>query len=450
MVKTGTDLKSASRETPVSSTGQALLAVIGEQQTVIAELRRRIDELETRLSTRRPSAGMPGNKPSAKPRQPETKGPRKRRLHGFARRRAEPTRRVIHAPESCPECGTGLSGGWVQRTREVIDIPIVPAEVVEHVFVARMCALCRKRRMSQDSLQGLTMGRRRLGANLMSLMVTLREEGRLPVRVIQWYLRTVHQLRLSVGAIVEATHAAARKAQPAVAATLERIRGSPVVHADETGWRQDGLNGYVWTFSTPTDRYFVRRGRGKGVGDEVLGESFSGVLVSDFYAAYNHYAGLKQRCWVHLLRDIRELEALYPKDAGLSRWAKSVRRLYGRAKAGALLATRGRLVMERRLLSMCRPFSNDPLAPQAKLCRRIERFIKELFVFVSYADVPPDNNAAERSLRHLVVSRKVSGGTRSEQGTDSKMALASLFGSWRANGIDPLSQCRSLLISPQV
>ena len=449
-MKTGTDLKSASRETPVSSTGQALLAVIGEQQTDIAELRRRIDELETRLSTRRPSAGMPGNKPSAKPRQPETKGPRKRRLHGFARRRAEPTRRVIHAPESCPECGTGLSGGWVQRTREVIDIPIVPAEVVEHVFVARMCALCRKRRMSQDSLQGLTMGRRRLGANLMSLMVTLREEGRLPGRVIQWYLRTVHQLRLSVGAIVEATHAAARKAQPAVAATLERIRGSPVVHADETGWRQDGLNGYVWTFSTPTDRYFVRRGRGKGVGDEVLGESFSGVLVSDFYAAYNHYAGLKQRCWVHLLRDIRELEALYPKDAGLSRWAKSVRRLYGRAKAGALLATRGRLVMERRLLSMCRPFSNDPLAPQAKLCRRIERFIKELFVFVSYADVPPDNNAAERSLRHLVVSRKVSGGTRSEQGTDSKMALASLFGSWRANGIDPLSQCRSLLISPQV
>ena len=119
---------------------------------------------------------------------------------------------MIHAPESCPECGTGLSGGWVQWTREVIEIPIVPAEVVEHVFVARMCALCRKRRMSQDSLQGLTMGRRRLGANLVSLIVTLREEGRLPVR---WYLRTVHQLKLSVGAIVGAVHKAARKSQPA-------------------------------------------------------------------------------------------------------------------------------------------------------------------------------------------------------------------------------------------
>ena len=264
MVKTGLDLNSASRETLLAVIGEQQTAIAGqqtviaeqqtviaEQQTVIAELRRRVEKLEARLSTRGPSAGMPGNKPSAKRGQPETKGPRKRRLHGFARRRTEPTRRVIHAPESCPECGTGLSGGWVQRTREVIELPVVPAEVVEHVFVARRCALCRKRRLPQDSLQRLALGRRCLGANLVSLIVTLREEGRLPVRVIQWYLRTVHQLRLSVGAIVEATHAAAQKAQPAVPATLERIRGSPVVHADETGWRQDGVNGYVWTFSTP-------------------------------------------------------------------------------------------------------------------------------------------------------------------------------------------------------
>ena len=74
-----------------------------------------------------------------------------------------------------------------------------------------------------------------------------------------------------------------------------------------------------------------------------------------------------------------------------------------------------------------RPFSNDEAAPQAKLCRRIERFIKELFVFVSHPDVPSENNAAERSLRHLVISRKISGGTRSEQGTNSKMILASLL-----------------------
>ena len=67
------------------------------------------------------------------------------------------------------------------------------------------------------------------------------------------------------------------------------LRWTNVVHADETGWRENGVNGYVWTFSTPTERYFLRRGKGKEVVDEALGEFFSGVLVSDFYAAYHHY-----------------------------------------------------------------------------------------------------------------------------------------------------------------
>ena len=354
-----------------------------------------------------------------------------------------------------------MTGGWVHRTREVIEIPLAPAEVIEQVFVARMCALCRKRRLPQDSLKRVAVGRQRMGINLVSLIVTLREEGRLPIRSIQRYLWTVHHLKLSVGAIVDTIHRVARQAQRTVDETLERIRGSPMVHADETGGREDGVNGYVWTFSTPTDRYFVRRGRDKGVVDEVLGESFDGVLVSDFYAAYNHYPGLKQRCWVHLLRDIHELKALYPEDTGLVRWAGAVRQLYDRARAYAeagvqpasgyqRLVSANQLMLESQLLSLCHPFSNDEAAPQAKLCRRIERFIKELFVFVSHPDVPSENNAAERSLRHLVISRKISGGTRSEQGTNSKMTLASLLGTWRAKNLNPLSESRKLLVSHQL
>ena len=105
---------------------------------------------------------------------------------------------------------------------------------------------------------------------------------------------------------------------------------------------------------------------------------------------------------------------------------------------------------KKRLLALCRPFLDDPLAVQAKLCRRMENHIKELFVFVAQPEVPPDNNAAERSLRHLVVSRKISGGTRSNQGTDTKMTLASIFGTWRSQGLNPLTACRQLLTSPQV
>ena len=119
--------------------------------------------------------------------------------------------------------------------------------------------------------------------------------------------------------------------------------------------------------------------------------------------------------------------ARYLKAAPLPRWAAAVHRLYEEAKAFSHPQARRRrtaqLAWERRLLAICRPFLSDPSAVQGKLCRRIERHIKELFVFVAEPDVPSDNNPAERSLRHLVISRKVSGGTRSEQGTESKMTL---------------------------
>ncbi len=254
--------------------------------------------------------------------------------------------------------------------------------------------------------------------------------------------------------IHSAIHQTAQQAQLVVAGIVDRIRASPVVHADETGWREDGHNGYVWTFSTPTQRYFLRRGRNKEVVDESLGDTFSGVLVSDFYAAYHHYDGPKQRCWVHLLRDIHDLKALYPKDQKLAQWADAVHEIYDRAKASTHPQTKRRrtaqLVLERQLLAICQPFSDDSSAAQAKLCRRIERHIGELFVFVAVPQVPSDNNAAERRLRHLVISRKVSGGTRSERGSSSKMTLASLFGTWRAQGLNPLAACQQLLSSPQL
>ena len=169
----------ASRET--------LLAIIAEQQGVISELRQRVESLEARLSCGGLGARMQGHKPAARGKKGvgEAKKPRKKRQQGFARLRMEPTAQVTHAPESCPECHTVLSGGWVQRTREVIDIPVVPAEVTEHVFIARTCPLCRKRRLPQDPLKGLAVGRQRLGVNLSSLIAALREEARLPVRTIQ-------------------------------------------------------------------------------------------------------------------------------------------------------------------------------------------------------------------------------------------------------------------------
>ena len=430
-----------------------LIAIIVRQQVIIERLEKRIAQLEGSAKARG-SGRMPGLKPKADRKPAQPKGPRQRRPHGFARSRMTPTQRVEHVVAECPDCGTQLSGGWTQRTREIIDLPQVPVQITEHAYIARTCPRCQHCCVPPAQLDGVVMGRQRLGINVISLIAALREEARLPFRTIQWYLGAVHGLHLSLGAIVDATQRVARQAQAVMADIVERIRGSPVVHADETGWREGGHNGYVWTFSTPTQRYFLRRGRGKAVVDEVLGEEFAGVLVSDFYAAYHHYDGPKQRCWAHLLRDTHDVRALYPDDAPLVQWADAVHQLYRQAKACTHPQQKRRraaqLALERQLLTICQPFSDDSSAVQAKLCRRIERHIKELFVFVAEPEVPPDNNAAERSLRHLVVSRKVSGGTRSERGSNSKMTLASLFGTWRAQGLNPLDACRQLLTSPQV
>ena len=372
---TEVDLTTADRD--------VLIARIVRQQAITARLEKRIAQLEGQAKPAN-SRRMPGLKPNAKAdRKPAPpKGPRKPRPHGFARTRMTPTHRVEHVVENCPDCGNHLSGGWTQRTREVIELPQVPAEVTEHVYMAWICPGCRRRCLPPTQLDGVVLGQQRLGVNVLSLIATLREEGRLPIRTIQWYLDTVHQLRRSVGAIVSAIHRTAQRAQPAVAAILDRIRASPVVHANETGWRQSGATGYVWTFSTPTERYFLRRGRGKTVVDQALSDALSGVLVSDCYAAYHHYDGPKQRCWAHLLRDIHDQRTLYPDAAPLARWADAVHGIYDRAKActhpQAKRRRTAQLALERRVLALGQPFRHDPSATQAKLCRRIERHIKSL------------------------------------------------------------------------
>ena len=437
------DLSTASRE--------ALLALIGRQQQVIATLEQRIASLEQRLGASG-GKGVPGTKPA---QRSKARGrPRKQRERGYARVRMAPTTVVTHAADHCPDCGTRLLGGWVQRRREVIEVPLTPVTVTEHRILARSCPQCHRRVVPPDPLARVVAGKQRLGARLVSLIVTLREATRLPVRAIRRLLDHLYGLRLSVGAITAASDRVAAYGHAEVQTIRDRIRGSPYVHADETGWRQDGVNGYAWTFCTPTDRYFLRRGRQKEVVDEVLGGDFAGVLCSDFYAAYHHYDGLKQRCWVHLLRDIHDLRLAYPDAAGLAAWQRQVRAVFAAATTFASPDARRRVAaqrrFERRLLALCTPFTTDPTAVQARLCRRIQRHSSELFLFVAQPAVPPDNNAAERSLRPLVTSRKISGGTRSDQGSATKMTLATLFGTWDARRLNPFDQCYALLTSPQL
>jgi transposase len=444
------DLEQASREELLELVRQQQ-QTIAQLQAVIAKLEARVAELETRLG-RSGGKGMPGLKPKADEAGP--KQPRKRRAEGFGRERSAPTMIVTHAVERCEQCAITLVGGSVKRTREVIELAPSPVQIIQHVYLERRCPGCGKRWVPQPALADQVLGQGRLGIELLSLIATLREEGRLPVRTVQWYLATLHGLELSVGTIVAACHTVARFGREAVEEIRQQVRASPVVHADETGWREAGHNGYAWTFSTETERYFTHGNRGKAMVDEALGEEFRGVLVSDFYAAYHHYDGWKQRCWAHLLMDIHELRVLYPADASVEPWADGLHQLFLDACAFTAPEREARRAarwgFEERALGLCAPYAEQAEAAQRRLSARVVRHIKELFVFVSEPEVPATNNAAERSLRHLVTSRKISGGTRSAAGTETKMALCSLFGTWRARGLNPLVACRQLLHSPQV
>lgn len=424
------------------------------QQVTITTLEQRVADLERRLGSSG-GAGVPGTKPASATRPRTTGTPRKRRAHGASRQRnATPTQVVTHAADHCPDCGTALAGGWVGRRREVIELPVAPVQIIEHQFVTRVCPGCRRRVRPTVDLSGVVVGQQRLGTGLVSLITTLREVGRWPVRRVQWYLQTLHGLHLSVGAIVAASHRVAAAGQGAVTAIRDQIRGSPAVQADETGWRQNGRNGYAWSFSTPQAAYFVHGSRAGTMVDQVLGTEFRGVLGSDFYAGYHHYPGEHQRCWVHLLRELRDLRLLYPTDRAVRRWVKAVRAVYDRAKAFASPDARARVRMrgrcERALAQVCRRPAADPTAVTGRLSRRMLRHLSELFVFVEHPEVPADNNGAERSVRHLVTCRTISGGTRSARGTATKMALATLFGTWQLQGRDPLLACFQTLTSPQL
>ena len=200
-----------------------LIGIISQQQAIIEGLEKRVARLE---GNAKPDASrrMPGLKPKTGRKPARPKGSRKPRRHGFARTRMTPTQRVEHVMEQCPGCGTRLSGGWTQRTREVIDLPQVPVQVTEHAYIARTCPLCQRCCAPPTELDGIVLGRQRLGINLISLVAALREEARLPWRTIQWYLDTVHGLRLSLGAIVDATRRVAAQAQTELTGILERVR----------------------------------------------------------------------------------------------------------------------------------------------------------------------------------------------------------------------------------
>jgi transposase len=413
-------------------------------QAQLAAALARIAELENRPPE--PPAFVKPNTP-----KPERQ-PRKKRNpeHNRARRLETPTRIHQHALDCCPDCGLHLHGGTLARRRQVIELPEPqPIEVIEHQVIKRWCAWCKRWQAPKLDLTGQVLDQSRIGVRLTSLIAYLRQTLRLPFRRIQAYLETFHQLHLSIGELSELLHHVRRATQPAVDKLKTQARASPVLHADETTWREAGQNGHIWAFSTPGTEEAIRyyeydASRAGAVAKRILGGTFQGHLVSDFYAGYNIYAGKHQRCWV------REEHA---KQEAVVVWVDAVKTLYSEAQAfvrgeeepsqAVREAKYVELVEQAHVLG--RQYARAAEHACKALAKRILRHEDELFQFVLIEGLSADNNLAERSIRPLVVVRKISGGTQSAEGSKTRMALASLFETWQARGLNPFEECLKLL-----
>jgi hypothetical protein len=442
--------------------------MIGGLQDQNALLRAQVAELQAenaRLAgTVHEPKRPPGDWPSDRTKQEREKTPRKKRdqQHNRGRQRREPDGEIQYAVDTCPRCGYDLAGGWEHRRIQVIEAPPpAPVVVTDHVLIRRQCPACGTRVLpALPAIAADRIGQSHLGPRLLAQIATMAVVERLPIRQIQQRLRATSQFALSLGGITGALEQVARRCTGTYTQLQEDIRGSPVVHADETGWRQDGVPGYVWTLSTERSCLFHRdASRAGSVIDDLLTDAFGGILVTDFYAAYDHLPGRKQRCWAHLWRDIDALETEYPQDGELTAWVAGVRAIYDLARGERPAAEQGTTPeaaharaararrYEQQLLALC-PETMPQDRPEVTLAKRIRRYLQELFTFVAVPGVPHTNNAAERSLRGVVIARKVSGGTRSAAGSSCRMRLASIAATARLRGLDPTEVFFRILTNP--
>ena len=401
----------------------------------IANLIRRVEELE-RAGKRQAS---PFSKGEPKER-PKDSGQKEGHVGAF---RPEPdpsqvNRRVNVPPPDggrCPDCNAPLHKSRRRVVRQyMVDIPPPPPpDVTEFTHDARWCPQCRKwvaGRHPDQIADPLGPSRVVLGPRLIAYAAQLRFGQGVPFRDVAVFLLAFYCLRVSHGALVRACHRLADRLDPTVGLIRVEIRTALLKWIDETGWRMNGRNAWLWVFVTlRASLFLIRKRRGHEVPADVIGLHFTGILHCDGFLAYDSLIGDKQTCYFHILKAVRKiletnkgLAARFPRQVRrLLRDALRLRRRKDRMSMTDYARRRDRLRDRlHRLVRLDREegraFYNEA---NDALSGRLYRLQDQLFTFLDTPDADATNSRAEREVRPGVIIRKICGGCRTERGARS-------------------------------
>ena len=348
-----------------------------------------------------------------------------------------------HRAECCPDCGGPLKECNETRTRYTEDIPedIKPV-VTEHTIHRDWCPNCKKKvePAVPDALPKSTLGHRALVLTAWmhyALGNTLSQI----VEVFNFHL----QMKVTPGGLVQMWYRLQEVLYPWYEQIQNEALDSAVLHGDETGWRVNGKTHWLWCFSNTQLTYFmIHRSRGSPALLEFFIREFPGILITDFWGAYNAVAcALRQNCLVHLLRDLKQVEKYKSTNGDWPQFAKKLRRLVGDAirlwrrrdeLPAETYASRRHRIGDRLTQLIDEAWEN----PQARrLVKRLRRHQDQLFTFLDHDNVPFENNHAERAIRPAVIIRKNSYGNRSQAGADAQAVLMSIFRTLKQRGHNP-------------
>jgi transposase len=381
---------------------------------------------------------------------------------GWVRPKPDSIDRTIHVPSPtiCPHCQSEHLRPMEESTEHVQeDIVIRPRPLVtRYLHRQAFCPRCHRPVVQAGEGELLNTP---IGPVAKSVAIYLRYRIGIPYRKTTEMFRELFGLKFVPASALAFDRRAATRGRPLYEDLRDKIRTSNVIHADETSWRGDGVGHYVWFAGNENLSFFhIDRHRSAEVAKTIFGENFDGTLVRDRYPAYNGIGGDWQVCIAHILTKAKEIRAeqeLLPpteKDAAVGSFCDRLMDLCSRLcdtgqklKSGDIPWKRAAKIEKsfvRELNTLCRQTLRFKPAETLRsyLVGAEQKF---LFTFLRRPGVPPTNNHAEQSLRHLVIFRKICLGTRSQSGLKTHSILPSLVQTARRQGVHPRKFLQTLL-----